>query len=419
MPSTTRPFARRLALVLVTALVGSSILVLTVGYVGRSRLADDRQAFEQDVASLDNTTRLREEPSPDDNAVSWFRRAAVADESTPAMIARRSELLAVPDWSSEQLAEARSLVEPASAALDLAARAVTASDSSFGLDPRAGFDTIPDDLLSFLRLRESLALRGRVALADGELVGALAATDALYRLRTTLRAEPLVVFQLLGFGVDWAHLDLVQRLLLDPRLDTDALDRLEHQLAADETRPVAEALATEAAHIVDVMLKADDDTRGLGRWARHVLNPWDQRAMLHVYRQLAMAGDEPIEDVAGFAGAGRPWSPVAWVSADILIPNLAELPLRYRASESCRQLARWALAARRHALEQTRYPETLQRIASQPPIDPYSGESPTYSLADGAPQVASPRAEALWADRHPRRDTPFAPRFTWRLPTID
>lgn len=403
----------------VTFFVGLAAVVIF--FWGRQVQDRARAEFEAEIGALDPKAHVPAEVPADRNGADLWLEAAEAIQWIPEDDPRIRRLGDGRPWTPELLVEAEGLLERYERALDLAAPARRAEGSNFHLDyssPQTA--ALNTGLLPLSRL---LHIQGRAALrGTGDLAAAADAAESLDALGRAMAAEPLMIYQLIRLAISGRHLDLVEELLSRPDLDLQTLERLQRGLGAElDDGAYFDALAVEAAPYRRILGVGGEssETSPLGRLTLALSRPFDEAAMLSLYQAIGEASREPIADVYGYTKEAMDRPLVFAPAADMLIPNLAELPVRHRLRIAGRRLARLAVAARGSHLTDGTYPARPMDLGLDGDNleDPLAGGELTWTLGDdGSLTFAFPDAAEFWEDRSEGSHYP-APPLAWRLPS--
>ncbi|MEM7582498.1 MAG: hypothetical protein AAF560_03890 [Acidobacteriota bacterium] len=399
---------------LVLAGVGWSLWTLQRG---ERLLSAAIERFEREVGPFDLVANVPGAVAEQDNAAHWIKEGvastALTDEDREAL----NELLGVDRQQvSPGLTE---LLARHGEAFELLRRAASAEASSWGLD-YTDAEAQPPDLLPVLWASKLLAADAVEALEAEDRERFAADARGVAAIHHALVNEPQLLFQILGNHVEWIYLEVVQRALASPWVGPETLTPLKAELEAHETQnPFQRTFAVKASHLRQIFDRSRD-TDGIGSWLQkfpeRVFMAEDPAAAVDLFYRFSKASDMPANEIAAYVqGGGSP--PVTKIIAAILVPNLIDALVKYRANVASRNLALAALDLRLRSSEDGAYPELESLVALD---DPYgSGELEAARHEDGSVSLSFPAALARWAEMSVKTDEPRVdPRFAWRLPAL-
>ncbi len=400
----------------IVALAGAEIAL----HLGARRLAAATERFEAEVGALDPLAHAPVDLPAAGNAADWLRSGAAALELTAEEWQAVDEFLRAETWTPSR--EIESLVARQARALADLRRAGDLGRSTFGIDYRAGPETLPlDELSEQLRARKVLAADARLALAAGDRRRVLDDLSAIAAQRRALLREPIFVSQLFARAIESGYHDLVQDLLLSAAADAPLLAAAAAELTAgDPQASLASAFAVEAWWMKDAVETAG---RGGFRWRpERLVQTFIAADAVDLYRRLRRASELPASEIDAYLFPETPGVPetetrVMGIAARFLVPNLVDGLRKHRASTAARRLAGIAIELRLEALAGGAYPATLEASPAARSSDPYAGGPIRYQRhPDGSAELSFPDAEALWREHNPNAQHLHPPRFVWRLP---
>ena len=415
------------ALAVVALLLGAAAVAAHL--VGRARL-DELRREQARHGPLDPAAYAPPVAPEDENAARAFLAAAGEIEQDPADRAplREARRKRPVEWSPAARAAIGRHLAANVAPLAALHRAAALPGGGLGLD-YASPDPLgalsPWDVIETNRLLET---QGEAAALDGDLEGAVAATEALGRLAVVLHVEPEPPLQVVALDAGGAALRVAREIVAgglrnaSPAAPPDLLPRLRRALAGTGDRAaLARALRRQTALLLGGSSgrRARAIGRHAGGWwepASWLAGEWLLAEGLAGWTELARVDELPYPRLAATIAAGRSRWPLGPFAADHV--HLQGVAVRADATAASRQLAELALALAAAGARDGRYPPTL---ADLPPEhhaaagpDPLTATRPTYRLApDGSARLSLDAAEAKAGSEN----SLASPPFVWNLPS--
>jgi hypothetical protein len=413
-------------------LVGIALVVglglfgaLAIHLYGAHRLADVSRRYEREVGPLSVRAFVRPKVAVEENAVTWQRPGVLAAVFFPGDQALVGSLSARPfsDWSRDDASSLEAVLARNGPAIELLehARGMRASNWEIAYDQ--GTTAKIPNLLAAVNAAKMLAARGRLAHGRGDRETAIVTAETLGALARSHEAEPSTIVLLIGLAIERLQLGLVHELTASAITSRDDLDRLDASLCDEDlSGAVRHTIRGDAAAIVhDVGSESESMLTSLHtalhRRIRRVLANVVAAVALEAHRaaEKNVGGPviAPLPDTSTDEEGGGWWNRLANVYA----PNVASVSARATATASARDLARLAIALRRAASVDGRYPATLPTIAGVPTDDPLTGGPRGYVVrADGSAELRSMTTVEIIRSISPGLQLPLDALYRFTLP---
>lgn len=417
---TLRRLLRLLGILLASLVVVALLVTLLFRLYSERWLAAAEERFREEAGPLELAAYAPADVPDPENVAAWMQAGAaailVADEDR-RLLAELDDRPAA-EWSEQERERIETLLTELEPALTLLHRATGLTESSFGLAYHAG-PTMPiPSGTKLLRASSLLAVEARVALDDGDLDRAVAAARSVERLAGALGHEPILLFAILEEAVSHRY-----ALLLRSILQADPSEPLLVNMAADLHHreslcsPLGRALAFDGAGAYASWGLGLTPVGGGFRmpWALRFLEPLLATRTLETF--LILIGSAETPGSLGHLplqqrGPSWPWN----VYPMTFVPNVVDALARDKATGSALELARLAIAVRRTALADGRYPDSLTGVGDRPPApSPLAGEQPLYELTnDSGVRLAYPEARRWW-DEYEETESRRGELLVWEL----
>ena len=425
-----------MAVLLLLALAAGVLLPLC-GRVRFARAAGELEALFGRELVFD-LARLETPPLPPyENAAEWLLDGVASIDLSEEELERRNEATDLPrsEWSVELEESVRALLDKNRLALETLHAAADIERSDYGIRYRDGSAARIPNLLAFLSAAKLLHLEGRVAFADGDVAGGLAAAKAVARIATSLDQEHFLIMPLIGLAIE----RMLLRLLGEVLETTGPWARgpaLLSELAA--LIPTADRAAkTRELLVIDCTrwsLEVRDGTefQEYPPGVRYLFGHWAAADVLFGCRQMVarisvpfgrdperfmtsaetsrLLGQRLLEVVVRIPSIGIPVAEL--MNLDEGVPRaLGGAVPKFQRVASERQLVRAAFILRRHGVAGGSYPRQRPELAELTRPDPYTGRLVVYRRGDdGSLDLELDGAARLWAEL--REDRRLGPR--WR-----
>lgn len=396
---------------------------LVIRAYGAHRLASASKRYEREVGSLSLNDFARPRIAAEKNAVTWLRPGVLAavyfadDTSLVGSLSAKR----FPTWTAEETAKLEAILERNEPAITLLERSRGMKATNWDISYELGTTAKIPNLLAAINAAKMLNARGRLALGRGDTETALTSAETLGALARSHEAESETIVLLIGLAIEKLQIALVRELAHSSFATSAELDRIEASLCDEElTRAVRRSLrynATASAHDLDVESKPGDSRAVILRPIAGALDTLVATAVIDSHRDAENAVGKPIRaPLGGREAEERDWG---WWKRllDVYRTDVGAVSARATATASARDLTRLAIALRRRALIDGRYPANLPAVDSVSATDPLSGEPRVYEVkADGSVELRSNTTREIVRSITPGAQLSYESLYTWVLP---
>jgi hypothetical protein len=323
-------------------------------------------------------------------------------------------------WSAEDTTKIEPILARNQPAIELLERARGLKESNWEIPYEQGSAARLPNLLAAINAAKLLNARGRYALGRGQLETAVASAEALGALARSHEAEGATIVLVIGLAIEKLQIALVQEIVLSPVTTRAELDRVEASLCDEDlTRALRRSIRASASAIAidfDPESALGDIDGVIQRRIARALGDVFAAAMIESYQNADRHLGEPIQAPLPRAEDGREnrwWKRLLADSG----ANLENVSTRATATASARELAHLALALRRIALDDGRYPAGLPAIEGVPVTDPLTGGPREYVVhGDGSAELRSRTSVEIVKSIAPASQLSYEALYVWELP---
>ena len=409
-------------LVTIAIVAGLGLLgVLALHAYGAHRLTDVSKRYEREVGPLSVRAFVRPKVAVEKNAVTWQRPGVLAAVFFPGDQALVGSLSAkrFATWAAEDTAKLETILERNRPAIELLDHARRMKASNWEIPYEQGSSAKLPNLLAAINAAKLLVARGRLALGRGDGETAIASAETLGSLARSHEAESATIMLWIGLAIEKLHLALVHEFATSSLTTPEELERLEVSLCDEDLpRAARQALRSNAAAIAHDVDSAAIDLEIHGAIHRQIASALGKlvaAAAIESHRDVEKAVGAPIRaplDDVEKRHAGWWEHLVATYRV-----NSTSVAARATATASARDLARLAIALRRQAFVQGRYPATLPAIDGVPADEPLTGGPRVFEVhADGSAELRSTTTVEIVRSISPGLPVFFESLYTWKLP---